>query len=88
MQTRKKSAPCAGDVVELVQVRSEWQQMDEGQPEVRRGKLDYLGGPAAQKPVQRKKRRLDIQSRTQGRYIGNGEQIIAFVSLEDKTSES
>ncbi|MDR1888590.1 MAG: hypothetical protein LBQ81_04320 [Zoogloeaceae bacterium] len=73
--------PCAGLVVEHVRVRSVWVRDEEQVPDRKPGKLDYLGGPARKKPAARhKKRRIELEIRHQGHYIGDGKRLIAFVT--------
>jgi hypothetical protein len=94
MENNRKAAPHAGDVVELVLTREEWvydKEPPAPKPEVPQpesGKMNYLGGPddyrkaKEKEAASRKKRRRVIETRSQGRYFGDGKHIVAFVTLD------
>jgi hypothetical protein len=88
MENHWKSAPRAGDVVELVYTREVWIR-DEKASRPKPGKMNYLGGPAADraKAASRKKRRIVIKTRSLGRYIGDGKRLIAFVTVDAEETD-
>lgn len=86
MQYRSKpTRPKAGETIPLVTVRTVVVKDDTpaaNQP--KHGKLDYMGGPK-KKGKQLPKagtRRIEKKSFSLGRYVGNGEQLTAFVMLD------
>ncbi|GHU10094.1 hypothetical protein AGMMS50225_12660 [Betaproteobacteria bacterium] len=90
MENHRKAAPHAGDIVELVLTREVW-VYDKKDPHPKPGKMNYLGGRKADKEAKeaenRKKRRVVIETRSQGRYFGDGKRIVAFVTLDpDETN--
>lgn len=97
MQKRIKPAarhPKAGDTIPLVvtgtvEVRNETPAAN--QP--KRGKLNYQAKPkkSAPKPKQsaaKTHQRVERRSVAKGKYIGDGQQLTAFVWLDDETVPS
>ena len=85
------NAPKAGQTIPLVTtIRTvEIRDNPPAANQVKRGKLEYLAGPAKPskkraKPVAATQRVVEQRSVSIGRFIGNGEQITAFVMLDSE----
>lgn len=86
--SKQPAPPKAGDTIPLVTTRAVEIRDDKpaaNQP--KHGKLDYLAGPPKKKakgamPKPSGKRLIEKRSLSIGRYIGNGQQLTAFVMLD------
>ena len=84
--SKRPAPPKAGQTIPLVSTRTVEIRDDKpaaNQP--KHGKLDYLAGPPKKKgakPAPSGKRIVEKRSLSIGKYIGNGEQLTAFVMLD------
>lgn len=85
-KSKRPEPPKGGDTIPLVVTRTVTVKNDTpaaNQP--KHGKLNYLAGPPKKKavrPVSPSTRVVETKSFSIGRYIGNGENLTAFVMLD------
>jgi|GEM_PF-3774081 len=88
MQFRSKrpEPPKAGQTIPLVTTRTvEIRDNAPAANQPKHGKLDYLAGPPKKKgakPAPSGKRLVEKRSLSIGKYVGNGQQLTAFVMLD------
>jgi len=82
---KRSASPKAGDILPIV-VRQTLRVVHPPKPSIKRGKLDYLGGPGKKTPDKTNGARIErIEKKTvlQGRLIGGEEgRVTAFVMLD------
>lgn len=82
---KRSALPRAGDILPIVVKKTIW-AVHPVKPAIKRGKLDYLGGPGKKTPDKTNGARIErIEKKTvlQGRLIGGEEgKITAFVMLD------
>jgi len=85
--SKRPVPPKAGQAIPLVSVRTvEVRDEKPAASQPKHGKLNYLAGPLPKKkgakPAPSGKRVVEKRSFSIGKYIGNGEQLTAFVMLD------
>jgi hypothetical protein len=81
---KRSALPTAGEILPIV-VRQTIGVVHPAKPSIKRGKLDYLGGPT-KKPRDRpngvRVERIEKKIWLQGRFVGGNGNVIAFVMLD------
>lgn len=80
---REDPAPRAGKTVPLVISKVETHQQPAANAPAKHGKLDYQGKRKPAPPASAKPVRVERRVYAQGRYIGDGKKLTAFVWLDD-----